>query len=394
MGNFLADYTEFTSGNEANRNFHLWSALSALSAIISRRVWIDLGYFNVHTNLYVVLVSPPGNKKTTAMNIAKGLVREVGDIPFSADCQTKEQLVKEWAEYERVYKTPTDLITYTPYAIFSGELSQFLGPNSGHMIDFLTTVYDLPVYDLKTKNKGCQLILGPYISFIGCTTPDWITTYLKSDIISGGFSRRALFINEPDDGERITFPDITPEMQQAWERVVAYGKGLQTVGGQFRWDNVAKMFYHTWYQTHKIPDDPLVRGYFKTKHIQLLKVAMLLALSEGHDLVLKQTHIELGLELLGHTEKNLSAIFHGFGRNELFAVSSKILEFLSKYGKPIREAKLYDMFFREVDSREMFNILMHLEKSGKIVRAKETTAGKEIIYVMTPEVAEKEVKKA
>ena len=65
--NLLADYLEFQSGNEVNENYHIWSAISALSALVSRRIWVNQGYFKIFGNLYVVLLGPPGNGKTTAM---------------------------------------------------------------------------------------------------------------------------------------------------------------------------------------------------------------------------------------------------------------------------------------------------------------------------------------
>ncbi len=92
--NFLANYLTFTRGNEAHELYHLWSGLVALSSIVSYRIWVPMGYFQVRANLYVILDGPPGDRKTTAMQQCKNLLKEVGDIPFSADCQTKESLVR------------------------------------------------------------------------------------------------------------------------------------------------------------------------------------------------------------------------------------------------------------------------------------------------------------
>lgn len=373
MQNFLGDYLFYASGNEAHPNYHLWSGLAALSSIVSRRVWVPQGYFNVYPNLYIVLLGPPGNKKTTAMNIAKGVVREMKAIPFSAECQTKESLVKELKEYTRSFKLKeVDGVErsefYTPISIFVTELSQFLGPNSGHMIDFLVTVYDAKVYDLNTKNKGGAVIEGPYVTILACTTPEWVTTYLKTDIITGGFTRRTIFVLEFEDGDPIPFPVITNEQAEAYKRVISYGQELMKTSGPFVWDPDAEQFYSHWYRTREIPKDPTTRGYFKTKPGQLLKIAMLLSLSKSPDLVMRKDSLEAGLALLDKMEVNLPKVFQGMGRNELNSVASKILELLESTG-PIPEKKLVQLMYREATTPELFQVMNHLRETDRIIRA-------------------------
>lgn len=372
---FLSDYIHFTSGNEANPNYHLWCGLAALSSIVSRRVWVPQGYYNAYPNLYIILAGPPGNKKTTSMNIAKALVRTIGDIPFSAECQTKESLVRELATKTRFFHLPgvEKPIYYTPMSIFVTELSQFLGPNSGHMIDFLTTVYDADVYDLKTKNKGDDIIQGPFITLLACTTPDWITTYLKTDIITGGFTRRAVFVLEYVDGEPIAFPCIKPSQREAWDRAVEYSKLLLEVSGEFTWDKDAEVFYTAWYEENyrKLPNDPATRGYYRTKHMQLLKVSMLLALSEEAKLRLSLQNIKDGLDVLERTEKNLPKVFQAIGRNELNAISTKLVELLEMNGTAMLEKKICSMMWAEANGQEIYSIINHLVETERVVKLKE-----------------------
>lgn len=362
----------YNSGNEANKNYHLWSALSALSSIISRRVWINMGYFRIYPNLYVILCGPPGNKKTTAMSVAKTLIRHLLDIPFSGECQTKESLVLELSTCNRTFDFPNTLkpYTYTPISIFVTELSQFIGVDPARMIDFLTTVYDQDFYDLKTKNKGCQLIVGPYVTMLACTTPEWITNYLKSDVITGGFSRRALFVLEYDDSTvRIAFPEITPEMQKAWDGLLTYAHELFTKGGEFQWEPSAKEWYIKWYTTRIISADPLIRWFDATSYVQALKIGMLLSLSESTDMIMRQRHLEQAFALLEVMKVNLPKVFQGIGRNELNVVKMKVLSVLTTTG-PLKENKLMAMIYSELPHGGMdFDTLMRdMDKCGDIKR--------------------------
>jgi hypothetical protein len=374
--NFLKNFLTYAEGCETPELYDLWSAVATLSSVVSRRVWINQGYYTIYPNLYIVLVGAPGGRKTTAMNMCKDMLMELGNIPFAATCMTKEALCRYMAtQCTRSFPIPNkpnaEPKIYTPITMCLTELSHFLGTNQAHMIDFLTTIYDQEIYDAKTKNKGDDIIPGPYLTVLACTTPSNITRYLKEDVISGGFSRRALFAFELDDGEAIPFPTVTPTAAKAWEDCIKWAKGLEEVAGEFEWTAEATSWYGPWYtklfnslRTHT---DIRTRGYFKSKHIQLLKVAMLIALSETTELKLKKVHLEVGLELLDKLEKNLTRVFEGMGRNELAPIAARIVEMLEMVGSPISEKKVIAEFYKDADTREMYGIVAHLVNSGKVL---------------------------
>jgi hypothetical protein len=390
---FLKDYAIYTSGNEAPKVFHFWAGMMALSSIISRRVCFRLGYFDIHPNLYIVLVGTPGTKKTTAMSISKEIIRDIGDIPYSAECITKQALCKEMAE--QCVKTFSDktgeIVTYTPYSIFATELSHFLGMGTAkEMIDFLTTIYDERFYTTKTKNKGNDIIVGPYITMLACTTPDWIRGWMREDVITGGFSRRALFVYYNGSRERIPIPEVTQEMLEARARCIKWGKSLVNIQGNFDITPDALEFYKDWYKKLEIPQD-FTGGYFESKHVQMLKSAMLIALSESHDLVLRIEHIQLALAQLGYVEANMRKVFEGVGRNELNAIASKILEIVEASGGHMPEKQLNLMMYREANAEELSKVMVHLRTTERIILLQETvkTTGKIRQIVALPHVAAK-----
>lgn len=382
---FLQNYRTFCSGNEANPTYHIFSGLSALSAITQRRIWIDLGYFKIYPNLYVVLVGPAGGRKTTAMDICCKLIDKLGTIPYTTDCVTKEKLIMDVRAEERtIAEMPDlhkDLKIVSPTALFLTELSDFLGPSSIGMVNFLTAIYDRDVYTYKTKNKGSEKLIGPYLTILGCTTPEWITTYLRSDVISGGFSRRTLFIYEWEEGKRIPRPKITDEMVVAWNDCLTHARAISKLCGPMRWSDDASKFFDNWYINLKIPSDSSVIGYFKSKHIQLIKVAMLISLSESTDMVLEIRHLEFGLHLLGLAENNLIRVFQGMGRNELHAVAQKGLDYILASPKRtveqggrkfetnvMPEKTLRGLLFRDAPGRDVNDIMEHLLSTDKVFR--------------------------
>lgn len=393
---FLRNYMLMTSGSEVPENYHFWSGVFALSCVVNRQVWLDMGQYVLYPNIYVVLLGPPGNGKSLAMDTAQNIIEDVGGINFSGDAQTKESLVRVMRDKcVKQFECNGESGPITVLSMFATELSHLLGPNSGHMIDFLTTIYTKDKrYASLTKNKGDDILERPFLNLIACTTQQWITTYLKSDIIGGGFTRRVIFVNEPvassveDKSLRKPFLVVTPEQRTAKENVLAYANVLKGVRGGFTWDPEAKHAYEHWYLTRDIPNDPDTQGYYKTKPNQVLKVAMLIALSRTPATVLTKTDFEVALALFDKTEATLLRVFQGIGRNELNAVANKVVEMLyaaperdfkdavtGKTGKSrfIPEKQLRGMLYKDAPGRELDDVMNHLTSTDKIFKFGITT---------------------
>ncbi len=385
---FLADYALVTKNNESPPSYHLFSCLVALSSLVSGKVWLDLGLFSIRPNLYVILTGPPGVKKTTAMAVTKRLLRELGDsIPLAAECQTKEALTQDLSTYSRpCITTPGSVpknfapldeerskFLYSPITICVTEFSQFVGTsNAGHMLDFLTTIYDEEVYTNSTKGKGKDFIPMPYVSFLACTVPDWITARLKDDVISGGFSRRAIFVYESHTDQRIPIPEVSQEMADAWVRVVKRARVIQQIKGPFLFAEGAKEFYCSWYINLRRPEDPLLDGWFNSVHIQMLKLAMLIAASEweGGQHYVTIEAMEMSIALLRDVETNIPKVFKGVGRNELYGISNKIVELISNSPtKAVPERLIKRDLFREANIDELNKTISHLIATQQIKRA-------------------------
>lgn len=382
---FLADYREFCSGLEVPPSFNTFCSLVGLSSLLGRRVYTMKGdYIRIYPNLYVILVGPPGCGKTTAMETVEDLLHEF-KVPISAESVSREKLIMDIQAQEGVHShlPPEHKYRYaSPYTIFATELSEFLGAGGIGMISFLTDIYSRNLFEVRTKNKGITKINGPYINLIAGTTTDWINTYLKDDIISGGFSRRCVFVHETGRAGSIPRPKITPAMRAAWQRVVDRAKAVGTLAGEYTWSEDAIQFWDNWYHT-RIPavKDPNLLGYYETKDIQLLKVAMLVAVSESNELVLTKRHMLAGLDLLSLVEYNMSRVFQGVGKNELNTASVKIMDLLHAAPRtsfqhrgeivevPMMPLKrLQSFLWKDIQQAEFEQVIKYLQDSDKIGR--------------------------
>lgn len=387
MSNFLQDYRTYCSNLEVPPSFTTFASLTTIAALTKRRVWTYKGdYIRIYPNLFTILVGPPGCGKTTAMEISEDVLRH-NNIALSAESVTREKMIIDIQQQEVVldHMPPDDKYrVVSPYMVFATELSELFGAGGIGMVSFLTDIFSRNLYEARTKNKGSTYIRGPFLNILAGTTPDWITNYLKDDIISGGFSRRCLFVYETSriDGE--ARPKIKPEMREAWARVIARSAAISQLKGPFKWTAGAEKFFDAWYPTRRTGKDLSLLGYYETKDIQLIKVAMLVSISEGDDLVLDEHHFHAGLQLLGLAEHNLSRVFQGIGRNELNHIAVKAMDLLLSSPKlPFRDKrpdgevytfharampkKRLDAFmFKEARGMDIKEIIEHLKSTDKI----------------------------
>jgi hypothetical protein len=395
---FLADYRLYTSGLEIPPSYNTFCSLVALSSILGRKVWSYKGdYIRVYPNLYVVLVGGPGVGKTTSMELSEELLHHF-KIPVSAESVTREKLILDIQAQEQIleFLPPDDKYRVaSPYTIFASELSEFLGAGGIGMISFLTDIYSRNVFESRTKNKGSTFIRGPYLNLIAGTTPDWITTYLKDDIISGGFSRRCIFVYESSRYGCVPRPRITPEMRAAWERVLARSSAIRKLAGPFVWDEGAVKFWDAWYPT-RIPHakDPNLVGYYETKDIQMLKIAMLVALSEGDKLVLTKEHFLSALDLMSLVEYNMSRVFQGIGRNEMNRVAVTAMDLINNSPKmkidwqgelvevpAIEMKRLQNFLWKDLQGLEIKELIEHLKTTDRIGEATKSVNGISRTYI-------------
>lgn len=347
-----------------------------------------MGFFVVSPMMYIIFVAPPGKKKTTAMYIAKDLIREIGDVTFSADSQSKEDFIRTLSQNVVTCKDKNGRpFQYSHMSVFLTELSNFIMLDPLGTIDMLTTIYDCKHYDRKMKNTGQDVVPNPFITLLACTVPNWITAYLKQDIIKGGFSSRAIFVLNEDSDIRIPFPTITQEQLEAKRELLKYGHKLKSLSGEIVLSQEARDFYSHWYTSWQKPTDACLAPWAERKHIHVLKVAMLMSIAESLDLVIQVYHIQAAMELIEKVEADVPKIFEGMGQNPLYAAATRIKHALQKGSGVLSEAKLREILYSDLNQYQFDDVKNHLIQSGQAYPLVAKAGGnREKKFLISPEV--------
>lgn len=368
---FISTYLEFNAGNECPKNYHMWSALVLLAAAVHKRVRVSWGYFDVYPNLFVCLVGRQGFRKSTAKDIAADLFTEVfPDYPTGASVQTREDIVRFMASDECGYSFTNELnemVEVRPIVFFVNELKNFLSVDPGKMIDFLTDIYDRKRFKSSTIKRGLEDIVNPCLNILACETPKWITDKLKADIITGGFARRVIYVYETEQTLRIPFPERPKNAATMWTEMKEHLLRVADTTGLFQWSDAARIFWSDWYPLLIKPEDEIMEGYYSSKHIQALKVAMLIALAESPiELVLTTDRLQKAIALLDSIEGNMPKLSVAAGRNELAVPTQTILELLAKNGGWMSEKALRCRMGKDLTPVEQLSVLRYLQETDQI----------------------------
>lgn len=384
FNSFFDAYQLYAEGNEASPKFHEWGAIGAVSAMISRRIWFDQAYFKIYPNMYVVFVGEPGDKKTTAMNLARGIVQKAG-VPCAAPSITKEAMTQlmgsknEKSPHLTKFSLETAegkiIVDVAHMSMFASEIVTMLnaGGNAMGMVEFLTDIYDREMFEVVTKNKGTDLIVGPYITIMACMTPEQTGNMLKQNIISGGFSRRCVFVYGRSKAEGVPFPELTKDQKAAELFLMQCYDKLIKIKGEFIMSPDARDFFASWYQVkHKKllgPGSPAEKNWLRSKDMMAIKVAMLLCVCDfKEDRVITLEYLQRSISMLDSVEPDLNRIFAGAGRNIASELAHKILQRIKDSPqKALPQKKLLAEMFSEGTYQELTEAFNYLKETGQVV---------------------------
>ncbi len=372
---FISDYIAYVSGNEVPQVYHEWASLSVIASMMGRRVWVDQGDFFIYPNLYVIFVGDPANGKSTAMDLAESIAEEL-KIPICPDSVTKEKLTQllggKSSPFRRDFKIDNVVYENTCITIFADEILTLLGTAPLEMVKVLTALYQKKGdYKVATKNKGDDLIKRPSVNILGCMTPEVTTSLIKQSIISGGFSRRCIFVYRDRNDLCVPRPKKTPEQFAAKERCLARGRKISTLKGQFQWHPEAYEFFDDWYGRNKAMTlqhrDMATIGYYRAKDGMLLRVSMLITLSESDDLILTRPVLERALDLLNDTEKSLHRVFEGAGRNVQSSMAARAITMAERAkDKTVTEKEFFLYLFEDGPRDEIAQVLHQLVSTDRL----------------------------
>lgn len=378
---WLDHYLNYTTGNESPRSYHLWSGLSLMAALTGRRVWTDHKIFTAYPNLYVVLAGPPGVAKSTAKDLALDFVNEnIKKMPICAAAITKEALVELMAKVggpcTQQYNYADKVIHSSQMNVFGDELISLItcGGNPTGMIDFLTHIFMCKDYRETTKNKGDNPIVNPFINILVCCTINTLKQLVNQKVVSGGASRRFVFIVERKNLEPHAFVEHTRDQEESRQIIAQTWPKFQARVGPFDWEDDARPFFKSWYDNNFYRVDKCtsesLQHFLKTKPVYVMKLSMLLALADDQPLIHTVENLHRAIEIVTSVEDGAQRLFDNDGINQMASIIDDLETFIENQTEErIHIKKIYAAFYKHCknnNTAELDQVVAQLVRLGKV----------------------------
>lgn len=407
---FLNDYMEMVEDTESPRLFHLWSAISGISACLGRRCWMPFGPMTMFPNQFVSLVGTPGTRKSTAMNIMKRQLRKSTGVRFAPvdTAGMRQGLVEamrgkndseEYIDNVELAAAEDSLAGLTLDVVaritnvrdtdevdndehgeargfISGadkhhimvtatELSRFIGQNNFQMLDFLGTMWDGEDYEYQTK-AGLTVLRDPLINLLSCTTPTSLNVAMPPAAGGQGFLSRVILVYGSRKYKEVPTPS-DPDPEIVLKVKGQFNRTYLELAGVFDESKDANVFRESIYGWKLEINDPRFGYYHERRQDHLMKLGMALAATRTSQTIEKEDY-EAAHRILRATERGMPDALGEFGMNPLAALKQNMLEYIRSRGV-VKVEDLRAVFHRDSRATDFMEAVNDLAKLNQVAMA-------------------------
>ena len=377
--NFITQYLSYVGETEAPIFYHRWSMLSAVGAYLGRQYTLPFGTSELLPNLYVMLIGDPGTRKSTAIKLAKKILKGTGYTTISADRSSKEKFIMDLAgEESETAGNADDILDQNLWGQDNGngkdaemfiacdEFNDFIGLGNLEFISLLGTLWDFEgQYKHRTKTSKSICVHNPTINILGGNTPVSFANAFPPETLGQGFFSRLLLVYGESTGKKIPFPEI-PSLSTTATITRELQRIKLTSRGQAKITPKAKVLLEKIYTTYKPIDDARFISYSNRRFTHLLKLCLVISACDFATEILDK-HVVEANTLLTHTEHLMPKALGQFGKARNSDVTHKIMTVLSDAEAPMQVKDIWKHVHNDIEKlNDLVDMLRNLLAADKI----------------------------
>jgi hypothetical protein len=372
--NFLRKFVSLFEGTEVPDRFATWAGLSCLSAMLERRIWIDMNIFSIYPNMFVVFVAEAGRmRKSTAAAMTRKLLSKTDPGPrMIAQKTTPEALI----DALRVLRTDdqTALLKETCGGIVvANELVTFINRDTYErgLGALMIELWDCPdKYEYRTRNRPPEEIHYGHLSLLGATTIHSLRDAIPLAAMGDGFTSRTVFVYVDQPASPVPRPVRSPHFKQTEEELILHLQKLSTFQGEVRLSKDAEKFFDDEYKRFyksSMYDDPQFAAYASRRDKHLLKVGMCLMAAECKGMELSAYHLQGAKILLEDIEVNMRAVFDRIAMTESGSLTEEIYNAIrTAPGKDLPRSAVLRRFGHKIGAQDLQKVIETLVMQGRV----------------------------
>jgi hypothetical protein len=346
-----------------------WVAISAVSAAIERKVWLDTGQ-PLFPNLYIWLVGPAAIGKSRPIGYVRNIAREAG-LHISKDKLTSAGLIDTMREdgISQFTRAHHEIEMWNSMFVVVSELSVFMSDWDPTMGAILTNMWDCDYYSEAKRGDNHRLdIEKPHLVMLCGCTPASLLQAVPDVYWSQGMMSRVILIHtkEKDTKDILDMSagseakDLIKDLAMIKEKPP---EGLIVANQDF------KDLFHTWRREgcHPVPTNPRLRDYAARRDTHFLKLAMVACVDRGGPLVLTADDFKTTMDWLLEAELPMGKIFIDGAMTHDARQVDDVIDWIAHHG-PLTKMAIQRIVEKKFQINQVKAVMETMITTGRIVK--------------------------
>jgi ribosomal protein S25 len=400
MTDWLGTLLESTKEAEAPDRYFWWAGLCAISAVIRKKVYLQRGaFYKLYPNIYVALVSArSGLRKGIPIMVAKKLVTDLDSVRVISGCSSIQALTKELSQ-QQTFRSGA-VVNEAQGLMISDEFESFITKDE-LALTYLTALHNTHEHEesWKKRLKGSPLeeLKSPCLTLLVASNEALFESMVKQKDIEGGFIARTFIVYE-SKRKRINDLMYTEEEivnllendTRSNEILSSRLKEINKLSGKMTLSVNATRLYRSWYEQLAISDYDDRTGSMDRLGDQVLKVAMLISVSNNNSLIIDESDLTKAIDASELCMMGARTISREKEKGDINIIIKKVLDKLIEAPEQIITRKRL-LNVTHIETILIDRALDTLVQRGAIDEPKRNSK-KEIFYKMKQEVYDKYTK--
>lgn len=362
------NYFDLSEVTEPSKTLHRWCCLSLLAGVVGTNVWVRHGNTKLYPNLYVVLLGTLSSKYPAAIELLKTIYNIAGKDVVVGDAQAI------WTRLEE--SQPQDKILE---AKMEGEIPDHPTFTNGistvtKQLEMLQDGWNHQGFRTITgKSKKTVEFMNPRLNLLLSTTPDIFAQVFPSNNVNTHLLSQLIIVNAGNPRKKIAWP-----LPYSEARLQVMKSELQRVSkliGEMQFSNEAKDFLTMCYNQWVPISDSRLMAYASHRQIQLIKIAMLVAV-EKFSLNISKADVIEATKILSFAEAQMPVALGEYGIDKQSHIRGRIMHLLnSRFPETSSLSDIFKAVQQDVKNfTEAADLVNSLIMAGKIVAVNKTFA--------------------
>lgn len=387
---FIKSFLIYTQHYESPTSFWKWSAYATIAAVLRDSVYISQMDKKLYPNIYVLIMADSAvQRKDLPVELSTAFVTKINNTKVINGRSSIQAILDELA---KTGHNDQGIMLKGGSALFSAsELSANI-VNDPEAINILTDIYGFKENYVSRLRSGGFHIKNVCFTMLAASNKELLIPFFDNKAVYGGLLGRTFLIlpNEFRQGNSLWNATTRPFEFDDLFKVL---QNFAALRGEIKVEEDAKQEYDSWYlpfrmSYEKKPDKSGVAGRI---HTSILKVAILNAINETCELVLRKKHVEEAINDCLELMNNYSELTMGSGKSKDAEIGALLLGALSSDKEhTVSKRKFLQVHWNDVDSESLDKIVNTLVVAGFI---RQDVENNDFVYRLTPIGIERLVKK-